>query len=231
MATMRCCSANGGRGIGASNTSSLEMPGIILLAFSVAITREIINSHLVRNQVARLRGELAAEQQRQQQLRDLIDYLNSPTFQEQEARLFNEKLAEEKSKLKIKVLENEDSVLNSILKARGLVAVEPGVVEDLRAELAISQQNNAEAVESAVADVKRSAAIELNAVKANLESAHKVAIAELTANSKAKDDRIAMLTEQLEAARGDLKAERETRLEIAKADANRQGVVVNTGKN
>ena len=40
-----------------------------------------------------------------------------------------------------------------------------------------------------------------------------------------------MLTEQLEAARGDLKAERETRLEIAKADANRQGVVVNTGKN
>lgn len=144
---------------------------------------------------------------------------------------FNEKLAEEKSKLKIKVLENEDSVLNSILKARGLVAVEPGVVEDLRAELAISQQNNAEAVESAVADVKRSAAIELNAVKANLESAHKVAIAELTANSKAKDDRIAMLTEQLEAARGDLKAERETRLEIAKADANRQGVVVNTGKN
>lgn len=144
---------------------------------------------------------------------------------------FNEKLAEEKSKLKIKVLENEDSVLNSILKARGLVAVEPGVVEGLRAELAISQQNNAEAVESAVADVKRSAAIELNAVKANLESAHKVAIAELTANSKAKDDRIAMLTEQLEAARGDLKAERETRLEIAKADANRQGVVVNTGKN
>lgn len=144
---------------------------------------------------------------------------------------FNEKLAEEKSKLKIKVLENEDGVLNTLLKARGLVAIEPGVVEGLRNELAVAQDSNEDAINSAVAAAERSAAIQLNAVKSNLESAHKVAIAELNANTKADKDRIAMLTEQLEAARTDLKAERETRLEIAKADANRQGVVVNTGKN
>lgn len=144
---------------------------------------------------------------------------------------FNEKLAEEKSKLKIKVLENEDGVLNTLLKARGLVAIEPGVVDDLRRELAVAQDSNEDAITAAVDAAKRSAAIELNAVKSNLESAHKVAIAELNANTKADKDRIAMLTEQLEAARADLKAERETRLEIAKADANRQGVVVNTGKN
>ena len=104
-------------------------------------------------------------------------------------------------------------------------------MDDLRNELASSQQDNVDAIANAVADAKRSAAIELNAVKSNLEATHKVAIAELNANTKADKDRIAMLTEQLEAARGDLKAERETRLEIAKADANRQGVVVNTGKN
>ena len=144
---------------------------------------------------------------------------------------FNEKLAEEKSKLKIKVLENEDGVLNALLKARGLVAIEPGVVDGLRNELAVAQDSNEDAINSAVAAAERSAAIQLNAVKSNLESAHKVAIAELNANTKADKDRIAMLTEQLEAARADLKAERETRLEIAKADANRQGVVVNTGKN
>lgn len=144
---------------------------------------------------------------------------------------FNEKLAEEKSKLKIKVLENEDGVLNTLLKARGLVAIEPGVVDGLRHELAVAQSGNEDAINTAVDAAKRSAAIELNAVKSNLESAHKVAIAELNANTKADKDRIAMLTEQLEAARADLKAERETRLEIAKADANRQGVVVNTGKN
>lgn len=144
---------------------------------------------------------------------------------------FNEKLAEEKSKLKIKVLENEDGVLNALLKARGLVAIEPGVVDGLRNELAVAQGSNEDAINTAVAAAERSAAIQLNAVKSNLESAHKVAIAELNANTKADKDRIAMLTEQLEAARADLKAERETRLEIAKADANRQGVVVNTGKN
>lgn len=144
---------------------------------------------------------------------------------------FNEKLAEEKSKLKIKVLENEDGVLNALLKARGLVAIEPGVVDGLRNELAVAQDSNEDAINAAVAAAERSAAIQLNAVKSNLESAHKVAIAELNANTKADKDRIAMLTEQLEAARADLKAERETRLEIAKADANRQGVVVNTGKN
>ncbi len=144
---------------------------------------------------------------------------------------FNEKLAEEKSKLKIKVLENEDGVLNALLKARGLVAIEPGVVDGLRNELAVAQDSNEDAINASVAAAERSAAIQLNAVKSNLESAHKVAIAELNANTKADKDRIAMLTEQLEAARADLKAERETRLEIAKADANRQGVVVNTGKN
>ncbi|MBL5840880.1 hypothetical protein I4U30_21675 [Enterobacter asburiae] len=144
---------------------------------------------------------------------------------------FNEKLAEEKSKLKIKVLENEDGVLNALLKARGLVAIEPGVVDGLRHELSVAMDSNEDAITAAVDAAKRSAAIELNAVKSNLESAHKVAIAELNANTKADKDRIAMLTEQLEAARADLKAERETRLEIAKADANRQGVVVNTGKN
>lgn len=144
---------------------------------------------------------------------------------------FNEKLAEEKSKLKIKVLENEDGVLNALLKARGLVAIEPGVVDGLRNELAVAQDSNEDAINAAVAAAERSAAIQLNSVKSNLESAHKVAIAELNANTKADKDRIAMLTEQLEAARADLKAERETRLEIAKADANRQGVVVNTGKN
>ena len=118
-----------------------------------------------------------------------------------------------------------------MLKARGLVAIEPGVVEGLRNELAVAQDSNKDAINAAVAAAERSAATQLNAVKSNLESAHKVAIAELNANSKADKDRIAMLTEQLEAARADLKAERETRLEIAKADANRQGVVVNTGKN
>lgn len=61
--------------------------GALFLTFSVAIVRELINSHQVRLQVQRLQGQVAAEQHRQQQLQDVIDYLGSPTFREQEARL------------------------------------------------------------------------------------------------------------------------------------------------
>lgn len=61
--------------------------GGLCLTFSIAIIRELMNSHQVRQQVSRLEDQVAAESQRQQQLQDLIDYLGSPTFQEQEARL------------------------------------------------------------------------------------------------------------------------------------------------
>ncbi len=61
--------------------------GVLLVTFSVAIVRELVNSRRVRQQVQRLRDQVAVEQQRQRQLQDLIDYLGSPTFQEQEARL------------------------------------------------------------------------------------------------------------------------------------------------
>lgn len=61
--------------------------GGLCLTFSISIIRELMNSHQVRQQVQRLEDQVAAETQRQNQLQDLIDYLGSPTFQEQEARL------------------------------------------------------------------------------------------------------------------------------------------------
>jgi hypothetical protein len=61
--------------------------GGLVVVFSVAIVRELINGYTVRQQVKRLRGQVATEQHRQQELQDLIAYLSSPTFQEREARL------------------------------------------------------------------------------------------------------------------------------------------------
>ncbi len=61
--------------------------GSLFVTFSIGIVRELLNSHQVRHQVQTLQNQVATEQHRQQQLQDLIDYLGSPTFQEQEARL------------------------------------------------------------------------------------------------------------------------------------------------
>lgn len=61
--------------------------GSLLVFFLFASGREVIRWYNVRKQVRRLAQTVAVEQQRQQQLQDLIDYLGSPTYQEREARL------------------------------------------------------------------------------------------------------------------------------------------------
>ena len=61
--------------------------GTLTVVFLVAIGRELFQGHQVRTQVKRLRDQIATEQSRQQQLRDLLTYLQSPTFQERQARL------------------------------------------------------------------------------------------------------------------------------------------------
>lgn len=143
---------------------------------------------------------------------------------------FDQKFAEAQADLRIRVLGNEDKVLDTLLKARGLVTIVPAELNQIKSDLDFAQNDIERAVAEATNAAQRDASREVAARLAQQESNHKVQVAELTANSNAKDDRIEMLTEQLEAARGDLKAERETRLAIAQAESGRQGVVVNAGK-
>lgn len=143
---------------------------------------------------------------------------------------FDLRFAEAQADLKVKVLGNEEKVLEGLLKSRGLVTIAPAELTQVRDALTTAEAATESAVHTAVENVRAELNRDLHSRLGQLQSEHKVAVAELTANSKAKDDRIAMLTEQLEAARGDLKAERETRLAIAQAESNRQGVTVNTGK-
>lgn len=61
--------------------------GTLLVVFLVAIVREVVSWHAIKQQVSRLQSQVATAQTHQRQLQDLIDYLGSPTFQEREARL------------------------------------------------------------------------------------------------------------------------------------------------
>lgn len=143
---------------------------------------------------------------------------------------YDQKLAEAQADLRIKVLNNEDKVLETLLKARGLVTVVPAELSQLRTDLAVAQDATEDAVNSAVNAARTEGDRALRSALANQEANHKVAIATLEANSSAKDQKITFLTEQVEELRKTVTAERETRLEIAKADSQRQGVVVNNGK-
>ncbi len=143
---------------------------------------------------------------------------------------FENKFRESAANLRLRVLEDEEGVLLQLLQSRGLAHISASKVQDLQTQLEDAQTSNEIAVKEAVSKAQSDANREMNARLTAQESNHKVQVAELNANSKAKDDRIDLLTEQLEAARNDVKAERDTRLAIAQAEAQRQGVVVNAGK-
>ena len=143
---------------------------------------------------------------------------------------FDQKFAEAQAGLKIKVLGNEDKVLGDLLKARGLVSIDPTEVQTLRDELYNAQTGNSQAIEDAVSQAQSNAARELNARLATQTAEHKVQIAELNANAGAKDQKITFLESQVAELRKQIDAERETRLAIAQAESGRQGVVVNAGK-
>ena len=102
---------------------------------------------------------------------------------------FDQKFAEAQAALKIKVLGNEDKVLGDLLKARGLVSIDPTEVQTLRDELYNAQTGNSQAIEDAVSQAQSSAARELNARLAAQTADHKVQIAELNANAGAKDQK------------------------------------------
>ena len=128
------------------------------------------------------------------------------------------------------MLGNEDKVLGDLLKARGLVSIDPTEVQTLRDELYNAQTGNSQAIEDAVSQAQSSATRELNARLAAQTADHKVQIAELNANAGAKDQKITFLESQVAELRKQIDAERETRLAIAQAESGRQGVVVNAGK-
>lgn len=139
---------------------------------------------------------------------------------------FRTKVAE----LKLKVIENEDSVLNSLMKSRGFVAITGADLSELHNELAAAQDNNEQAISDAVTKAYSTANADHKTKLSQVEADHRVQIAELNADSKADRSRIEFLEQQNKQLQAQLDAERETRLEIAKADSQRQGVVVNAGK-
>lgn len=143
---------------------------------------------------------------------------------------FDTKFREASAELKLKVIEDEDKVLGTLLKSRSLVTIDPKELATLRSDLAVAQDSNEDALAEAKSAGERSAAIAFNAQKSSIESNHRVAIAQFEANEKSFEQRIAFLEEQNKDLKGQITAERETRLEIARADAQRQGVTVNNGK-
>lgn len=132
--------------------------------------------------------------------------------------------------LNVAVLENEEQVMKSLMGKRNLAYVTADELTQLSKDLQAAKDGNQAAIDAAVAATTKELSAAANAQIASLKNAHAVETATLKAEAVSKDERITFLTDEIAALRGQIEAERNTRLEIAKADAGRQGVVVNAGK-
>lgn len=132
--------------------------------------------------------------------------------------------------LNVAVLENEEQVMKSLMGKRNLAYVTADELTQLSKDLQAAKDGNQAAIDAAVAATTKELSAAANAQIASLKNAHAVETATLKAEAVSKDERITFLTGEIAALRSQIEAERNTRLEIAKADAGRQGVVVNAGK-
>lgn len=134
------------------------------------------------------------------------------------------------AELKLAILEDADKQLEILLKKFGLVRTTEEAVQSLVARATKAEADVAagfqEAKDTALAQANAAYRAELNAVN----SKHSLESAELKANNAALTKEISFLNEQIKYLQQQLADERATRLAIAQADANKQGVIVNTGK-
>lgn len=132
--------------------------------------------------------------------------------------------------LNVAVLENEELVMKTLMAKRNLAHVTTDELTGLAKELQTAKSDNQAAIDTAVAAASKELNANWGAKVGAIQNQHAVETATLKAEAVSKDERISFLTGEIAALRSQIEAERNTRLEIAKADAGRQGVVVNAGK-
>lgn len=135
-----------------------------------------------------------------------------------------------KAELAVRVTEAENEVLNQLLSKRALAQISVNDLDLLRQNLAQTTANATVNTEAAVKAAESSLHAAYGSKLKAVEADFKIANADLVARGAAASERIQFLTEELAKARQDLVAERDARIKIAQAEATRQGVVVNAGK-
>ena len=143
---------------------------------------------------------------------------------------FTVKQRELTAELNLKVKEDADKVLEGLLKDRGLMTVVPTEYYSIQAQVRTLQEGNADEVAAAVKDAEKAATIKHQAELAALKSVQQVEVASIKASEASLRDRIAFYETQVSQLQEEIRAERNSRIEIARAEAQKQGVTVNTGK-
>lgn len=124
----------------------------------------------------------------------------------------------------------ESHVLNTLLEKHGLVSLDKTDLDTLTKRANTAERDVQNEIDTAVQAAVSAKSHEYTMCILSLVRDHEVQIAQLNANSSADAKRIEQLEAQVESLEAKAQAELDARIEIAKAESNKQGVTVNTGK-
>lgn len=133
-----------------------------------------------------------------------------------------------KIELDLKVRENEDGILNTILRARELVTIMPGDKRDLEEAAKANELTVKTAVSKAEAILKTALENKHDSEITKLDLEYKATTAESTAKINNLEEKVKFLEEQLKASEDRAAAKLQAEIKIAEAGT---GITVNTSAN
>lgn len=132
------------------------------------------------------------------------------------------------AELDIKVLENERSVLDTLLEKFSLADITKSDLRLIKISLDEACEDNAATIEKAVAAASSLLHAKHGGELSTLKSDHKVAVAEKDANVNSLGVQITFLEKTIVTLEATIVSEREARVRIAEAEAKKAGLTVNT---
>lgn len=132
------------------------------------------------------------------------------------------------AELKIRIKEDESKLLAQLMAKRGFIEVTGAEFEQLSASLERQESDHEEQMRKEVGKAQGMAESKYNQAAALAESQQKLEMAEMTAELAMLRQQNQFMIRQVEEMNGTLVAERQARVEVEKARADSQGVVVNT---
>lgn len=145
-------------------------------------------------------------------------------------QVYSNKVRESNAELALRVKENADTVFETLLKERGLVALSPQRVLELEDAVTAAVDSKDVAVRSAVDTAVAAVKATYETTIAKQTADHKVEIAQLNANASSDKKTITLLETQVADARDDLAEERKARVASEEARSRAAAVTVNTVK-
>ena len=145
-------------------------------------------------------------------------------------QVYSNKVRESNAELALRVKENADTVFETLLKERGLVALSPQRVLELEDAVTAAVDSKDEAIRSAVDSAVAAVKTTYETTIAKQTADHKVEIAQLNANASSDKKTITLLETQVADARDDLAEERKARVASEEARSRAAAVTVNTTK-